>query len=304
MESIIAFLSTLLLVLLGYFLKRRRIITETDGKVISRFLMHTTFPALLFISAYNAKITPSLFLIPATHLLVSSLMLAVGWFVLRNYPKQLKGLLLLTFGATNVGMLGYPIVEQLLGEEGIKYAIMYDLGNTIFGFVIVYPLSKSLSAQGDGKLSIEFILKKVLSLPPFVGLLLGLFCNVLKLSLPDFLLNIITILAQGNKPIGLLMLGIFMSFALSKEAVSGITKSLITKYFFNVLTIVLIYIFVKDEMAKYSLILCVALPLGLTLLPFAVELDYDTKTGGALVNISLLISVILILFLILFLNIG
>jgi malate permease and related proteins len=231
-------------------------------------------------------------------------MLAVGWFVLRNYPKQLKGLLLLTFGATNVGMLGYPIVEQLLGEEGIKYAIMYDLGNTIFGFVIVYPLSKSLSAQGDGKLSIEFILKKVLSLPPFVGLLLGLFCNVLKLSLPDFLLNIITILAQGNKPIGLLMLGIFMSFALSKEAVSGITKSLITKYFFNVLTIVLIYIFVKDEMAKYSLILCVALPLGLTLLPFAVELDYDTKTGGALVNISLLISVILILFLILFLNIG
>jgi hypothetical protein len=41
------------------------------------------------------------------------------------------------------------------------------------------------------------------------------------------------------------------------------------------------------------LIICVVLPIGMTLLPFSDELEYDSRIAGLLVNLSLLISFIL-----------
>jgi malate permease and related proteins len=38
------------------------------------------------------------------------------------------------------------------------------------------------------------------------------------------------------------------------------------------------------------MIVCVVLPVGLTLLPFSDELQYDSRMAGVLVNMSLVIS--------------
>jgi predicted permease len=44
------FIITLALILMGFLIKKYNFISEKEGKVLSKFLMHTTFPALMIIS--------------------------------------------------------------------------------------------------------------------------------------------------------------------------------------------------------------------------------------------------------------
>ena len=45
-----------------------------------------------------------------------------------------------------------------------------------------------------------------------------------------------------------------------------------------------------DSQMRSVLIVCVLLPIGLTILPFSDEMNFDSRIAGTLLNISLLIS--------------
>ena len=60
------------------------------------------------------------------------------------------------------------------------------------------------------------------------------------------------------------------------------------------ISILLLYTFIPEpSLIRNVLIVCVILPIGMTILPFADELNYDSRIAGVLVNISLLISFLL-----------
>ena len=68
------FIVTLGIILMGYLIKKYNYVSETEGKVISRFLMHTTFPALMIISTARVKLESALALIPFLCLVARSLL--------------------------------------------------------------------------------------------------------------------------------------------------------------------------------------------------------------------------------------
>jgi malate permease and related proteins len=288
------FLSTFLIIFIGYLLKSYRFITEADAKIVSKFLMHTTFPALMFVSTVNTKLDSTLFAIPFMYFGFCSVMLLVAWQFFKNYPNKTRGLLLMSFGATNVGMFGFPLIEGLFGKEALKYAIMYDVGNTFFGFGVIYPIAKYFSIGEETKIDFRLIVKKIFSLPPFLGMIAGLTLNFMQVHPPDFVMNFMGTIAQGNKPIGLLLLGFFLSFNLDKKQLQSISKALVIRYLFNFLLAFIIYQLVQDLSTKNILMLCAVFPLGMTILPFSVEMNFDTKMAGTMVNLSLVISFILI----------
>ena len=49
----LAFITTLTFIFTGFLLKSGGIIKEQEGKVLSRLLMHTTFPALMIVSTIH-----------------------------------------------------------------------------------------------------------------------------------------------------------------------------------------------------------------------------------------------------------
>ncbi len=108
--------------------------SEKEGKTISRFLMHTTFPALMVVSTMRIKLESSLFLIPFLTLLFGSTMLLIAWFVFRKYPNDMRGLLTMGAGGLNTGLFAFPIIEGIWGRDALVYAIMFDIGNTVVVF--------------------------------------------------------------------------------------------------------------------------------------------------------------------------
>ena len=122
-------------------------------------------------------------------------------------------------GGWNVGLFGFPLIESIWGAKALLFAIMYDIGNTFLAFGVLYPIGSHFSeVPSRGKLN---MLKKVLLLPPVLGMIMGLTLNASNIPLPNILEDVLTTLAKANKPLVLLLLGIYLSFNLDKNQFNG-----------------------------------------------------------------------------------
>lgn len=288
------FVLTLAIILLGFLLKKFNYITEKEGKVISKFLMHTTFPALMIISTAKVKLDTSLLLIPLFCIALSGSMVIIGWFWFAKYPNNLRGILTMATGGMNVGLFGFPIIEGLFGKESLVYAVMFDIGNTIITFGVVYPIGTYFSSNHKGLPNAKQLIKKIFGLPPVMGMVIGLLINVSKVEMPPLFFDFLDVLAKANKPLVLLLMGIYLSFALDKKEMFAISKVLLIRYAVGILFVILLYYILPHNTLMYSvLIICVVLPSGMTILPFSDELNYDSRIAGTLINISLFISFLL-----------
>lgn len=191
-------------------------------------------------------------------------------------------------GGWNVGLFGFPLIESIWGAKALLFAIMYDIGNTFLAFGILYPIGNHFSdVPSRGKLN---MLKKVLLLPPVLGMIMGLTLNVTNIPLPIILEDVLTTLAKANKPLVLLLLGIYLSFNLDKNQFNGILKVLFLRYGIGLLTILAIYLLLPKSLMSSVLIALVILPVGMSVLLFSDELGFDAKIAGTLANLSLLLS--------------
>lgn len=285
------FVITLSIILLGFLLKKYDFVTEKDGKTISRFLMHTTFPALMIVSTARVQLDPELFLIPLFCIGFCVIMLSIAWFWFSNYTNDLRGVLTMGAGTANVGLFGFPIIEGLFGKEALVYAVMFDIGNTLIAFGVVYPLGRFFASGGSAAgLDWKAILKRVFSLPPFLGLFVGLSINALSIPMPPLLFDALDVLAKGNKPLVLLLMGVYLSFNLDKNQLKAISKVLSIRYAVGLSMVAILYFCLPSSLMQSVLIICVLLPLGMTILPFSDEMNFDSRIAGTLLNISLLIS--------------
>jgi hypothetical protein len=217
-------------------------------------------------------------------------MLSIAWFWFSNYTNDLRGVLTMGAGTANVGLFGFPIIEGLFGKEALVYAVMFDIGNTLIAFGVVYPLGRFFASGGSAGLDWKAILKRVFSLPPFLGLFVGLSINALSIPLPSLAFDALDVLAKGNKPLVLLLMGVYLSFNLDKNQLKAISKVLSIRYVVGLSMVALLYFFLPSSLMQSVLIICVLLPLGMTILPFSDEMNFDSRIAGTLLNISLLIS--------------
>ncbi|MEY3320753.1 MAG: hypothetical protein RLZZ417_336 [Bacteroidota bacterium] len=284
----VAFLSTLAFISIGFLLKKGGIIKDHEGRVLSRLLMHTTFPALMVVSTIGIDLNPSLFLIPLFAVFVSAVMLSIAYFVFKKEMMAIRGVLTMSSGGWNVGLFGFPLIESIWGSKALLFAIMYDIGNTFLAFGVLYPIGNYFSkTPSKGKLS---MFKKVLLLPPVLGMLLGLSLNATSIPLPVIIEELLTTLAKANKPFVLLLLGIYLSFELDKKQLKGILKVLSIRYGIGLLTILLLYFLLPKTLMTSVLMALVILPVGMSVLLFSDELGFDSRIAGTLANLSLLVS--------------
>lgn len=288
------FILTLAIIGLGFFLKKYNFITEKEGKTISKFLMHTTFPALMIVSTARVKLDSSLLLIPLFCIIFCSIMITIAWVWFAKYPNDLRGVLTMGAGGLNVGLFGFPLIEGLFGKEAMVYAVMFDIGNTIMTFGVVYPVGSYFSANHKGLPEFGTLIKKIFRLPPVLGMIIGLFINTTQVEMPPLFFEFLDTIAKANKALVLLLMGIYLSFELNKKQMIAISKVLVIRYVVGMLFVLGIYFSLSHDSLLYAvLIICVMLPSGLTILPFSDELNYDSRIAGTLINISLLISFVL-----------
>ena len=289
------FLYIIAIIIIGYLLKRVNILKETDGETISRIIFNITLPALVIVSLNSVKIEASLMLLPIIVLLYGILSFVLAYFVFKKEDKELKGTLMMLASGYNVGLFVFPIVEAIWGAEGLLYFGMFDVGNSIIVFGLVYLVGSYFSEEGLALKPIS-ILKKFGKSIPFMSYVIMSILNFSHIHLPSGIIDVATIISKANMPLSLLLLGLYLNFTFEKQYIKPITKFLLFRYGLGLFVGIVLYLFLPvNEMFKYTILMGLILPIGLAVIPYAHEFKYKTTLLiGTISNICIIISIILL----------
>jgi hypothetical protein len=208
----ISALVAVLFLILGIFLRKKaNFPKEAVSKWVNFYLFNLVLPALALL--YIPNINPGWDLL----LPISAAWFTFfgSWVVFGTLGKLLKwdaattGCLVVVSGLANTSFLGFPVIEGLLGKEGLPIALLIDQGGS---FLLVSSVAIVVaSLYSDQESDLRKIPLKILSFPPFIFLLFTLAMSFMGWKTPEFLIPLASIIAKTMVPVSIFAIGIRFS---------------------------------------------------------------------------------------------
>jgi malate permease and related proteins len=211
------FIITSVCLLIGILLKRLSTFPSETGNVLSLFAIYVSLPALVLLKIPELDFGMDLLtpiLMPWAMLFVSGIAV-LGLAYLFRWERQTTGCLLLLIPLGNTSFLGIPMVRAFFGDEAVSYAVLYDqLGS--FLALATYGSAVIALYSGDGsKVSPGTLLKRVISFPPFIALLLAFALK--PIAYPNAFISLLNTLVATLVPVVMIAVGFQLTFRISRE---------------------------------------------------------------------------------------
>jgi predicted permease len=308
-DANIVFLLSITIISIGYLIKRLKIIEEKDGNIIAKIIFNITLPAVILKITSTLNFQLSLILLPVINISFGILMAIIGLILFRNQPKNIKGLMIMTVIGFNVAHFSFPLIEGIWGEQGLQIIALIDAGNAFTIFVLCYIVSSIFSPknQEEGKkVNLKYVLKRLVKSAPLMSYFIALTINFSGITLPSFIMDLLDIIARANTALSLLLLGIFLNFKFERTEWISIIKVLIIRYVFGLGVGLSLFFFLPpthfDHLFRIIVTISLILPIGLAVIPFSVEFEYNQRLVTILVNLTIIISFALMWILIIILD--
>jgi predicted permease len=204
-------LSVFVLLLIGYGMKKIRLLQPSNCDVLNTVVIYITLPAFIFnaIYEYREPITLDVARIPLIGFAMIALVGLIAYIlgrILRFEYGIIAGLILASsFG--NTGFLGFPVVEAAFkSKEAIFTAVLYD------ELAMALPLYTIGMVVAAGFMGEKFQLSRVgwvLKLPQMWAIPLAFLLR--PFALPEPILAVLKYLANGTIPLVMISLGLSIS---------------------------------------------------------------------------------------------
>lgn len=305
----VIFLTSILIVAIGYFVKKLKILKETDGETIAKIIFNVTLPAVILKFTTTIQFELSLVILPFISIAFGIIMALLGIVIFRNHPIHIKGAMIMTMVGFNVANFFFPLVEGIWGQAGMQYIALVDAGNAFTIFVLCYILSTIFSPKNQEdavKINTKFVLNRLIRSAPLLSYIVAIVINLSGIIIPSFFSDLIDVIARANTALALLLLGIFLHLKFGKSEWASIIKVLVIRYSIGLLVGLSLFFLLPPSIFNplFRIIICLSLilPVGLAVIPFSVENGYDQKLVTMVVNLTIIISFGLIWVLILVLK--
>ncbi len=199
----------ILLVALGYFLARIKLIDDPFIEVANKFCFNVAFPVSLFNSI--AAIDLQSQINGGLYAFVTVAILAVFGLLILTVPRlvagnQQRGALIQGIYRGNFLLMGFPLAQNLFGEAGIgPAAMLLPLVIALYNVLAVCLLEYYSQCHTDFK--IGKVLLGVIKNPLIIGALAGAVFSLLRLELPIFISRAASDLGGIAYPMALILLG-------------------------------------------------------------------------------------------------
>ena len=322
MENILfalnAVLPLILLVMLGYLLKRCKFLNSEFLQVANKFCFYVALPVLLFKNLYDSTLTnmPWKLIIFTVSAIIIIFLLATLYAILFVKDKKQKGVMIQAIMRSNYAFIGIPLAtslftdNELIAKTGTMVAIMSIFCIPLFNMLSVVALSMFVDEE-DNKGHIKKVLIDIAKNPLIIAILCGLLVLVFRTIVPtssfvvrdnvSFLYKTIEYIAKIASPLALIIVGGQFEFTTSKEnralLIVGVSVRmvLIPAAVFSIA--ILLNIFANYEFA--TLIAIFASPIAVVSAIMAKEMKNDHILASKLVVWSTAVSSVTI-FLIVF----
>ncbi|MCO7175195.1 AEC family transporter [Sporolactobacillus kofuensis] len=216
-QSIQSVISIILMIALGYLLKKFKWFDDNFGKSISSLITKVALPASIFVSVLKyltrdrlLQLSGSL-VYPVVAVIISYLIAYALVKVLKIRPGR-RGIFMNAVVNANTIFIGLPLNIALFGEKSLPYFLIYYITNTVstwaFGVFLISnddPTKSNTKDKGKNKVS----WKKILP-PPLLGFIIGLIFLILSIPVPTFISSTLTYVGSIVTPLSLIYIGIVL----------------------------------------------------------------------------------------------
>ena len=297
---IVTILSIVIMIGLGYFLKRIDFLSESDIDPFNKIVMYILMPCMIFHAIYAADLSqlPRLGMLPFIILASSFVTGIVSYFILKQLKLDDVTLwsVLVTVMIANTAFMGYPVTLGIYGNDGFLRAIFCDMA-TLTTFLL---LSFVLILKFGG--TVKTAVRKIALFPPLWAVILGLIFNLLGIPIGPVLDNTVNYLGQGAIPLIMIALGLSINFdALSRSRSMIVFTSIMKLALFPFVAFLIVSWLGLVNLEHSVTIVEAAMPSGMMSLLLAItyRLDYELTSDCILINtvISLITLPVIIMLL-------
>ncbi|MFT4144003.1 MAG: AEC family transporter [Mobilitalea sp.] len=294
--AITAFIQIMIMffiILAGIVCYKTKLIDNEMNKKLADLVLVLVNPILIFVS-YQREFQANLL----SGLLISFLMAAVTHFFAifaARFMIQKKNnkpdLVIERFAIiySNCGFIGIPLVNGILGSEGVFYLTAYM---TIFNLFIWTHGMITMSGRTDKKM----IIKALLS-PSILATIGGFLFFVCKIMLPNVMVEALSYLGDMNTPLAMLVSGVTIA---QTDLIKLFRKikifylTFLKLIFVPVAMLLLFHLFDMERIVLLTSILAAACPTAASVNLFALKYDKNYLYASELFAVTTIFSIVTI----------
>ena len=280
----ITIISIVLMIGLGYFLKRIDFLSEKDIDPLNKIVMYILMPCMIFSALYSADMSllPTLGILPFVILTASIGSGVIAYIILKrlHYDDKKIWSVLVTVMIANTAFMGYPC----------------DLATTCMFLLLSFVLVLKFGG------TVKRAFREILLFPPLWAVVLGISFNLLNIPIGPVLDKTVNYLADGAIPLIMISLGLSIELGgLARSKAMVIFTSIIKLGVFPLIALIVVSLLGLTGLQHDVGIIEAAMPSGMLSLLLAItyKLDYELTSDCILINtvISLITLPIIMTFL-------
>lgn len=235
-------LASILIILVGYTLKRLGLFGKNDYSIAAKICLNVTLPAAIITGFSTYERDLSLFLIVVLGALANAVMLIIAWLATIRVQKRERLFHIFAMPGLQIGTFTLPFIGNILGPFGILVTCMFDSGNALFASGGTYAIvSSSPQFSGGEKLTMPALFKRICSNTPFDVYVLSMLWVFFGLPIPKEVLTFIAPAAAANPFLAMFMIGLMIEPRLSHAELAATAKTLIARYALSVVMALFFY---------------------------------------------------------------
>lgn len=202
-----------LLIIIGFVIKKLKVISNDMNRDISNLVMNVALPAFI-IRAMNFSFEPDVLIKSGKLIVISvcvySFVITFSFFVtkLMRVSGTTRDIYQYVITFSNVGYMGYPVIKALMGDIGVFYAALYNISFNVLTWTIgVYFLTRN-NFEKDEKVSNnkKIGIKKFIN-PGLVAVIIGFILFLFSIELPYTIYKTLDIMGSLTTPLAMIFIG-------------------------------------------------------------------------------------------------
>lgn len=280
-----------IILLCGVIAYKTGLIDKASASKMSNLLLMLISPLLSFLS-YQTDFSKQLFfglvMTFVASVVTYIIVIALSELIFRGSKEHLS-IEKLSAVYSNCGFIGIPLINGILGSEGVLYLTAYL---TAFNILL---WTHGILVMGD-KFNLKTLWKKLLT-PAILAVIGGIICFTAQIRLPELLTSPLGLIANMNTPLAMLVAGANLAQA---DILNSLKKGRI--YWFSfvklilcpVLCLIPLYFMHLDFNIAFTVFIATSCPTGASAIMFAERYHKDAGYATELFVVTTILSVLTI----------
>ncbi len=280
-----------IIILVGYYTRKKDLIDKDFTSKLSRLVLYIFLPSLI-LNSMQINFTKDMINKIIILLLISIFMYIISFIIayivkLTFKDEEYIGIYQYAIMFSNVGFMGYPVIEAILGKDALFYAAIFNLPFNL----LVITIGKFLLSKED---SIKFSIKNFIN-PIIISIFIGFILFIFNLRLPNYIYNSLKLLGGVTTPLSMLVIGSLLYESSIKNLFIN-KKMYIVSFIRLILLPILIYLLlvniIDDRLVLSIAVIISSMPAAANTAIMADEYNSNASLASQIVFITTLFSIV------------